>query len=40
VTALVPSIWPDVVVGLGIAALNLNAAREVVEAAHGEIDAD
>ena len=28
-TALRPSIWPDVAVGLGIAWLNLDAAREV-----------
>ncbi len=30
------SIWPDIVVGLGIAALNIDAAREVWEAAHKE----
>lgn len=30
------SIWPDIVVGLGIAALNLDAAREVWEAARRE----
>lgn len=30
------SIWPDVVVGLGIAALNLDAARAVWTAARGE----
>lgn len=30
------SIWPDVVVGLGIALLNLDAAREVWEAAREE----
>jgi Co/Zn/Cd efflux system component len=36
VTAAWPSIWPDVVVGLGIAAMNLDAAREVWEAAHEE----
>ena len=30
------SVWPDVVVGLGIALLNLNAAREIWEAAHEE----
>jgi len=28
-TAYVPSIWPDLVVGLGIAAINADAAREV-----------
>lgn len=37
-TALVPSIWPDVIVGLAIAALNANAAFEVYEAAIGETD--
>lgn len=36
VTAAWPSVWPDVVVGLGIAAMNLDAAREVWEAAHEE----
>ena len=30
------SIWPDIVVGLGIAALNLDAAHEVWEAARKE----
>lgn len=30
------SIWPDVVVGLGIALMNLGAAREVWEAARAE----
>jgi Co/Zn/Cd efflux system component len=30
------SVWPDVLVGLGIAAMNLDAAREVWEAAHEE----
>lgn len=30
------SVWPDVIVGLGIALLNLDAAREVWEAAHEE----
>jgi Co/Zn/Cd efflux system component len=29
VTALWPSIWPDIVVGVGIAALNADSAREV-----------
>ena len=33
------SIWPDVIVGLGIAAMNLDAAREVWEAAHEEHEA-
>jgi len=36
VTAAWPTIWPDVVVGVGIAAMNLDAAREVWEAAHEE----
>jgi len=36
VTAAWPSVWPDVIVGLGIAAMNLDAAREVWEAAHEE----
>ena len=36
VTALWPSIWPDIVVGLGIAALNADAAREVWVAARRE----
>lgn len=36
VTAWRPSIWPDVVVGLAIAAMNMDAAREVWEAARGE----
>lgn len=30
------SIWPDIVVGIGIAALNLDAAREIWEAARNE----
>lgn len=36
VTAAHPSIWPDIVVGLVIAAMNLDAAHEVWEAAHDE----
>ncbi|MCX8133448.1 MAG: cation transporter [Roseococcus sp.] len=36
ITALHPSIWPDVVVGLGIAWLNLDAAREVWARARAE----
>lgn len=32
------SIWPDIVVGLGIAAMNADAAREVFEAAQRERD--
>lgn len=35
-TAAWPTVWPDVIVGLGIAAMNLDAAREVWEAAHEE----
>ena len=34
------AIWPDVIVGLGIAAINIDAAREVWEAARGEHDAE
>ncbi len=30
------SVWPDVIVGLAIAAMNIDAAREVWSAAHGE----
>lgn len=36
VTALYPSGWPDLVAGLAIAALNLDAAREVFAAAKSE----
>ncbi len=36
VTAAHPSIWPDVIVGLAIAAINLDAAHEVWEAARKE----
>lgn len=35
-TAVSPSIWPDILVGLAIAAMNLDAAHEVWEAAHKE----
>ena len=38
-TAVTVSIWPDVIVGLAIAALNATAACEVYEAAMGETDA-
>ncbi|MGJ5178533.1 cation transporter [Bradyrhizobium oligotrophicum] len=31
-----PSIWPDLIVGVGIALMNADAAREVWEAAHEE----
>lgn len=34
-----PSVWPDVIVGLAIAAINIDAAREVWEAAREEHDA-
>lgn len=36
VTALTVSVWPDVIVGLGIFAMNLDAAREVLAAAKAE----
>ena len=36
VTAWSGSVWPDVVVGLAIATMNADAAREVWEAARGE----
>jgi len=36
VTARTGSVWPDVVMGLGIAAMNADAAREVWEAARAE----
>lgn len=36
VTAWTGSIWPDVVVGIGIAIMNMDAAREVWQAARGE----
>ncbi|RNF86232.1 cation transporter [Montanilutibacter psychrotolerans] len=39
-TALYPSVWPDVVVGLGIAYMNADAAKEVWTAAHMEQRAD
>ena len=39
VTAWTGSIWPDVVVGIGIGLLNLDAAREVWEAARAEHEA-
>ena len=35
-TAATVSIWPDVIVGVGIAAMNANAAREVLAAAREE----
>jgi Co/Zn/Cd efflux system component len=36
VTALYPSAWPDLIVGVGIAMLNADAAREVYGAARAE----
>lgn len=36
VTAVTLSVWPDVIVGIGIAILNIDAAREVWEAARRE----
>lgn len=36
VTAMHPSVWPDVVVGLGIAYMNADAAKEIWDAARGE----
>lgn len=36
VTARYPSIWPDIIIGLIIAAMNLDAAHEVWAAAHDE----
>lgn len=36
VTAVTLSGWPDLIVGLGIAAMNADAAKEVWEAAHAE----
>jgi Co/Zn/Cd efflux system component len=36
VTYWFPSVWPDVLVGIGIAIMNLDAAREVWEAAREE----
>src|ERR1700682_6531840 len=36
VTALWPTAWPDLIVGLGIAAMNMDAAREVWTAAREE----
>ena len=35
-TLALPSVWPDVIVGLGIACLNVDAAREVWNAALSE----
>ena len=35
-TVAYPSAWPDLAIGLGIFLLNLDAAREIWEAAHKE----
>ncbi len=35
-TAIYPSIWPDIIVGLGIAMMNVDAAKEVYQAARNE----
>ena len=37
VTAYTPSAWPDLIVGLGIFFINLDAAREVYAAARREL---
>jgi len=39
VTASTRSAWPDLIVGLGIAAMNIDAAREVLRAARKEYQA-
>lgn len=39
-TAALGSVWPDVIVGIGIALLNSRSAFEVYEAAMGEADDD
>jgi len=39
VTAYTLSVWPDIIVGLGIAAMNAGAAKEVWEAARAEGEA-
>jgi len=36
VTAIAPSPWPDLVVGIGIFAMNLDASRQVYGAARDE----
>ena len=36
VTAVTLSVWPDLIVGLGIAAMNADAARDVLQAARKE----
>lgn len=39
-TAVIGSIWPDLIVGLGIALMNSNSAYDVFKAAMGESDDD
>ncbi|MDB5397297.1 MAG: putative transporter, partial [Rhodospirillales bacterium] len=36
ITAYTVSAWPDLIVGLGVAAMNADAAREVWQAARSE----
>jgi Co/Zn/Cd efflux system component len=36
ITAITPSVWPDLLVGLGIFAMNLDASRQVYGAARDE----
>jgi Co/Zn/Cd efflux system component len=36
ITAILPSVWPDLIVGLGIFLVNLDAARDVYTAAREE----
>nr|TFG52230.1 MAG: hypothetical protein E4H34_05305 [Hyphomicrobiales bacterium] len=37
-TAIYPTVWPDLIVGVGIGILNVDAARRVYWAAHEEHD--
>jgi Co/Zn/Cd efflux system component len=39
ITAVYPSVWPDVIAGLGIACMNIDAAKEVWSAARAEQEA-
>ncbi|MCB1521275.1 MAG: cation transporter [Hyphomicrobiaceae bacterium] len=39
-TAVTSSVWPDIIVGLAIAAINMDAAREIYQAAMDETDDD
>jgi Co/Zn/Cd efflux system component len=36
VSAIWPSFWPDLVVGLGIALINLDSAKEILESVRDE----